>query len=363
MGPGSIGVLRALAASRVAVLVSKSVGENQGFVQKIKKSLGPQCHMIHQFSSGEPNLARLSDAIAQVTEFGPDWIVAIGGGSVIDQGKMVWVFYEHPDLDTERAERFGGIPPLRGKSRFVAVPTTAGSGSEVSSAAVFQSETGEKKFWVSHQMLPDIAILDPQFLVTCPANVTAWSGLDALAHLIEGYVSTNSHPFLDRQIEGALHPLFENLKTCVDEPENLTARGDMLHTATIAGWVQNQKIPGLAHAICHQLGRFDIPHGYGCGILLGSSIRANASNSETAIRYDHLAHLLGLSGYEDLAKKCDDFVAALGLSNKLSDIANVSRDEILQQRQTIAKQDDICSRFNPRVVEPDLVESILEVTV
>ena len=195
MGPGSIGVLRALAASRVAVLVSNSVGGNQGFIDKIRKSLGPQCHMIYQLSSGEPNLVGLRDVVGQVSEFAPEWIVAIGGGSAIDQGKMAWVLYEHPDLDTERAEIFGGIPPLRGKSRFVAVPTTAGSGSEVSSAAVFQDEAGEKKFWISHQLLPDIAILDPQFSVTCPAMVTAWSGLDALTHLVEGYVSINNNPF------------------------------------------------------------------------------------------------------------------------------------------------------------------------
>ena len=139
----------------------------------------------------------------------------------------------------------------------------------------------------------------------------------------------------------------------------------MLHTATIAGWVQNQKVPGLAHAIAHQLGRFDIPHGYGCGILLGSSIRANASVADTAIRYDRLACLLGLGGYEDLARRCDDFVGELGLANKLSKVADVPRDDILQQLPIIAKHacDDVCSRFNPRTIDPDLVESILHVTV
>jgi alcohol dehydrogenase class IV len=141
----------------------------------------------------------LEDAVAALRAFRPDWIVAIGGGSVLDGAKLCWARYEHPHFPTEKLDRPFALPPLRSLSRFVAVPTSAGTGSESSSTAVFtESGTGRKIPAVTHDFLPDIAILDPRLTVDLPPEWTAMTAFDALGHALEGYVSALENPLVDR---------------------------------------------------------------------------------------------------------------------------------------------------------------------
>ena len=166
--------LKGLVANRVLVVISKSFTGSSYYEQLSRLINAESIKFVVKKWTGEPSLSSLSDLIHEIEDYGPDYIIALGGGSVIDGTKLAWVFYEHPAIKPEDMFRLFSIPPLRGKARFAAIPTTIGSGSEVSSAAVLiDPSSGSKKAVVSHDLLPDLVILDPEFLTRGIAINTA----------------------------------------------------------------------------------------------------------------------------------------------------------------------------------------------
>ncbi|MGE9297095.1 MAG: iron-containing alcohol dehydrogenase, partial [Puniceicoccales bacterium] len=279
-GAGTLGALRALDAARAAVLVSPSVLAQHE--DTLRRCVGAESVKLIEMPRGEPGWASLQPVLAELETFHPDWIVAVGGGAVLDGAKIAWVLYEHPGIEHERLTRLGGVPTLRGKARFVAVPTTAGTGSEVSSSAlVIDSGTGAKHALVSPELLPDIAVLDPRLAVGCPMEVIAYAGLDALSHAVESYASRLSNTLADALAEKAAEDIFINLPAYWGDSGNEDFCLKMMNAALMAGWVQNQKIPGIGHAIAHQLGGLGIAHGHATGRLLAASVEANCEDDVT----------------------------------------------------------------------------------
>jgi alcohol dehydrogenase class IV len=356
-GPGSLGALRALDAIKVLVLASGSLVRAPGVAAEIERSIRAQALRLIAMPAGEPALDRLAPVLAEADAFGPDWIVAIGGGSVLDGAKLVWIFHEHPDAALERLTRPFALPRLRGRARFAAVPTTSGTGSEVSSAAVFlDTGTGAKRSVVSHELLPDLAILDPKLAVGVPAATVADAGFDALAHALEGYVSRLDNPLADLLAETAAEVLLRCLAPTQRDPEDLRLRLEVMHAATLAGWVQNLKLPGLGHAVAHQLGRFGIPHGRAAGCLLPGTLRFNQAEADCAAKYERLARRCGLRDATELVAA----VEALAATVRLGPLA-LPRTQVEPGLPALAEAAlaDPCARTNPLPATAAAVASLL----
>ena len=348
------------------MLLSPSLAADEAQLAYVKKCLRAEAMTFIVMPGGEPTLPKLRPVLAELTAFRPDWIVAIGGGSVLDGAKLAWVFLEHPDADLERICRPFGLPPMRGLARFAAVPTTAGTGSEVSSSALFLDEsTKAKRAVVSHELLPDIAVLDPAVTVAVPPMAVAAAGLDALAHAVEGYVSKFSHPLADMQAEKAIAVLLDKLVATWREPEDAETRLAVMHAAMMAGWVQNLKVPGLGHAIAHQMGAFGIPHGLAAGAFLVPAMQHNSESLEVQDSYAALAKDLKLRDDLELIDTIMQLKAELGLAERLCKLAGGDREAILAKTDAIATgaQEDICAKANPTPFGAEEVAWVLKETL
>ncbi len=360
-GKGSLGALRALDAVRAAVVCSGSLLRDAGMAKRIAAAINAHDVRLIEATTGEPGLAKLRPVMAEIATFQPDWIIAIGGGSVLDAGKLLWIFHEHPDVSLEGISRPFALPPLRGKCRFAAVPTTAGTGSEVSSATILTDEFGRKVPIVSHDLLPDVAILDPMLTIGVPAAVVAASGLDALAHALEAYVSRFANPLADMFAETAARVLFAQLPATQARPDDLDTRLEVMQAAMLAGWVQNLKVPGIGHAIAHQLGQFGIAHGAACGALLSPAIAFNAADEPTRRKYDRLAAALGLENCRGMQAAVGELRHKLGTGQGLGAFAKGGASAIKSHLPeiTAGALADICTRANPRTVDAAAVEGVL----
>ncbi len=362
-GAGSLGALKALDAARLAVLLSPTLAADEEQMAYVKKSLRAEVMTFIPMPGGEPTLEKLQPVLAELTPFRPDWIVAIGGGSVIDGAKLAWVFLEHPDADLERICRPFGLPGLRGVARFAAVPTTAGTGSEVSSSALFlDEETRAKRAIVSHELLPDVAVLDPKLTLAVPPQAVAAAGMDALAHALEGYVSRFSHPLADMQAEKAIAVLLDKLAATWRQPEDTDTRLAVMHAAMLAGWVQNLKVPGMGHAIAHQMGAYGIGHGLAAGAFLIPAMRHNSEMPQVQARYAKLAEELKLRDDLELIDTVMQLKAEIGLADALSKLAGVDRKQVLAEAEAISAGalEDICAKANPTAFGPEVVHRVLK---
>jgi len=359
-GKGSLAALRGLDAVRAAVLCSRSVLRNAELTKRIEAAVNAHEVRLIEAPVGEPSLPVLQPVMREIATFQPDWIIAIGGGSVLDAGKIAWIFHEHPDADLARIARPFALPALRGKCRFAAVPTTAGTGSEVSSSTILADAAGRKFPIVSHDLLPDLAILDPSLTTGVPPSAVASAGLDALAHALEGYVSKFANPLADTFAETAARLLLTHLPATWKRPDDLDLRLEVMQAAMMAGWVQNLKIPGVGHAIGHQLGRFGVAHGTACGALLPAAIRFNAADETVRRRYDRLALLLGVNDTAGLVAAVVELRQKLDANRSLVSLVQGGAMALRSQlaEVTAGALADICARANPRPLDAAAIEAV-----
>lgn len=262
---------------RRAVIVTDRRLRSTDLPEKVRRALPEGAIALIVGDVGEePDLAEMTPHLEEIRRFAPDWIVAVGGGSVIDTAKILFVLYERPDLtvyDTTPLEPLR----LRAKSRLVAIPTTSGTGSECTWAAVL-TERGERRKHelASPEIIPDFAILDPEMVLSLPLEQTRNTAVDAITHAIEGYVSQWKNPFSDAMSEKALELILGNLPTVLQDPANRSARTAVHVGASMAGLSFSNSQIGLAHALGHALGaRYKTPHGKAVGIFLPLVIEFN----------------------------------------------------------------------------------------
>jgi alcohol dehydrogenase class IV len=294
----SVNALRFLEGDSFYILISSSVSENTDSIQKLTQLFKAKQILISLTPKGEAQLDNAHKYIAQLNQFNPDWIIAIGGGSCIDFAKLLWVIYENADITLDELQKPFFIKELRKKSRFCVLPTTAGTGSEFSSSSVFLHE-GKRKFLVTHELLPDVVILDPKLLCSLPIKVKLDSLVDVLAHAIEGYVSPFASEMSKDMSTLALILVKNNFDEYLNE-NSLKSIHAIQRAASYAGLVQNAAIPGLGHALAHALSGWGVPHGFGCAVAILPSIRYNASKEVCGLAYDELARRSGLNGLSDL---------------------------------------------------------------
>ena len=327
----------------------------------------------------DPTLACAREGVKQMYEFKPDCIIAIGGGSAMDAGKIMWVLYEHPEADfLDMAMRFIDIrkrvytfPKMGEKAFFVAIPTSAGTGSEVTPFAVITDEkTGVKYPLADYELMPNMAIIDADMMMNAPKGLTSASGIDAVTHALEAYASTMATDFTDGIALRALKVIFEYLPRAYENGANdPVAREKMAHAATMAGMAFANAFLGVCHSMAHKLGAFHhIPHGIANALMIDEVIRFNSAEQpakmgtfpqydhpHTLARYAEVADFLGLKGktdeekVENLIKAIDELKVRIGIKPTIKDYVPDEQD-FLARLDAMTEQafDDQCTGANPR---------------
>lgn len=294
-GEGALEALRELKGSR-AFIVTDAVVNNLGLLQLVCPHLEATGMEIRIFDTVEPDPSTETalKGMKSAIEFQPDWIIAVGGGSVIDAAKAIWVLYERPDLQP------GEINPLielniRQKAHFAAIPTTSGTGSEATWAIVLTDTVEKRKMGLGNrETVPDLAVVDPDMVMGMPAQLTADTGIDVLTHAVEGYTSSWHNDFSDGPCLVAARLVFQYLRRAVMDGNDRQAREHMHNAATCAGLGFSNSLTSLAHTMGHSLGAaFHVPHGRAVGLFLPYTIEY--CMKEDPARYAELAHFLGIS--------------------------------------------------------------------
>ena len=286
-GEDSISFLSSLDVRRAAIITDKNLLRTgiPGLVEKALPS-GVESIVLGDVSE-EPPLSEMTKHVGRINEFAPDWFLAVGGGSAMDTAKILFALYERPDLtvyDITPLVKLG----LRTKSRLIAIPTTSGTGSECTWAAVLTVEGEKRKHELaSPEILPDYAILDPALVVSLPPEQTRNTASDAIAHAVEAYGSTWCNPYSDAMAEKALELLLGGISGVMNDPKNLKLRNQVHIGASMAGLAFSNSQIGLVHALGHALGaRFKTPHGKAVALFLPHVVTYNYD--ACPVRYDRL---------------------------------------------------------------------------
>ena len=327
----------------------------------------------------DPTLACAKEGVKLIDAFKPDCIIAIGGGSAMDAAKIMWVLYEHPEIDfLDMAMRFMDIrkrvytfPKMGEKAYFIAVPTSAGTGSEVTPFAVITDETtGQKYPLADYELLPKMAIVDADMMMNAPKGLTSASGIDALVHSIEAYVSMMATEFTDGLAIEAIKTIFEYLPRAYEEGANdPIAREKMANAATMAGMAFANAFLGICHSMGHKLGAYHhLPHGVTVGLVLDEVMRFNAEEVPTKMgtfpqyeyphalrRYAEIADSLNLGGNTDqeklerLINKIDELKERVSFKKTIKDYG-ISEEDFLSTLDEMSEKafDDQCTGANPR---------------
>jgi alcohol dehydrogenase class IV len=298
-GDDALSELETIKGKKAFIVTDKVINE-LGFAEKVCAILTERQWEAAIWDGVEPDpkVSTVKAAAEAIRIFGADWIIAVGGGSVIDTAKAAWVLYEKPDVELQALTPFDELG-LRAKAKLICIPTTTGTGSEATKAIVIrEDETGRKFATINPELTPDIAILDPEFVKGLPKNLTAYTGMDALTHAVEGYVSVWKNDFSDGSSLQAVRMIFEWLPKSVDNLADLEAREKMLIAACLAGMSFGNSQAALAHSLGHSMGSvLRTHHGMSVGMALPYTIEFNCNeNKDAAIQYSELARLIGISG-------------------------------------------------------------------
>jgi alcohol dehydrogenase class IV len=278
----------------------------------------------------------------------PDLIVGLGGCSAIDAAKAMWVLYEHPESTFEEICQPFAIKPLRKKAHFIAIPSTSGTGTEVTCCSVITDrEKGTKYPIVSYEICPDIAIVDGELAVGMPANVTANTGIDALSHDCEAYVATLASVYSDALAKDSVRLIFANLPKAYADGKNIEARQTMHDASCMAGISFSNAILGIIHSMSHQVGgMFGVPHGRSNAILMPNVIRFN---SKSTTKYEQLAEVIGKKTAEDFALAVRDLCLSVGIEKSYKEYG-IDAKIWAEKLDTITQNalNDPCTGTNPR---------------
>lgn len=388
----SIQYLQKMAGVERVMIVADELIVKLGFVQRVIEQLQLRTNkvMYTVFSDIEPDpdITTVERGAEAMKSFAPDTIIAIGGGSVMDAAKIMWLFYEQPEVDfrdlvqkfmdiRKRAFRF---PELGQKAKYVGIPTTSGTGSEVTPFAVISDKKNNRKYPLAdYSLTPTIAIVDPALVLTVPGFVAADTGMDVLTHATEAYVSQMANDYTDGIALQAIKLVFENLENSVKNAD-FVSREKMHNASTMAGMAFANAFLGISHSIAHKLGgRFHTVHGRTNAILLPYVIRYNGTRPAKAAtwpkynyyradeRYQEIARMLGLpastpeEAVESYAKAVYDLGERVGIKMNLKE-QGVDEKELKKYSRELAllAYEDQCTPANPRLPMVDHMQEIIE---
>ena len=361
-GEGSLAELKNLKGKKAVVVVGGGSMKRFGFLQKVEDYLKEAGMEVALFEGVEPDpsVETVMKGAKLMQEFGPDWIVAIGGGSPIDAAKAMWAFYEYPDTKFEDLITPFNFPTLRTKAKFCAIPSTSGTATEVTAFSVITDyHKGIKYPLADFNITPDVAIVDPELAETMPQKLTANTGMDAMTHAIEAYVSTLHCDYTDPLALHAIKMIHTYLVKSYNGDKEARAR--MHNAQCLAGMAFSNALLGIVHSMAHPLGAlYDTPHGVANAIILPTVMEYNAQ--ATGEKYRDIAKAMGVKGTDDMTqeeyrKAAVDAVKKLsqdvGIPANLKDIVKEEDIPFLAQ----SAYDDACRPGNPRETS---VEEITE---
>lgn len=381
-GKGSLGELKNLKGKRAVLVVGGGSMKRFGFLGQAEAYLREAGMEVKLFEGVEadPSVETVLRGAAVMREFEPDWIVAMGGGSPIDAAKTMWAFYEYPEITFEQLITPFSFPTLRTKAKFCAIPSTSGTATEVTAFAVITDyQKGIKYPLADFNITPDVAIVDPALAETMPQKLTAHTGMDAMTHAIEAYVSTLHCNYTDPLALHAIKMIRENLKKSYDG--DLEARALMHDAQCLAGMAFSNALLGIVHSMAHKTGAAysggHIIHGAANAMYLPKVIRYNAKNAQAAARYAEIARFIGLPG-NTAAELVDALIAELremnrqlsiplsinqyGQGGELADASIIDEQEFNDALSEVAAHaiEDACTGSNPRIPTQEEMEKLLK---
>ena len=391
---GSIAYLEKMPEITKAFIVTDESMVKLGYVDKILYHLRKRNEYVHSeiFSDVEsdPSFATIKRGVAAMNSFQPDVIIALGGGSAIDAAKGMWLFYEYPDADVEGMKlkfmdirkRTYKFPKLGIKAKMVAIPTTSGTGSEVTSFAVISDKEKNMKYPLAdYELTPDVAIIDPDLVMSLPKSITADTGMDVLTHAIEAYVSNMASDYTDGLSEKAAELVFNYLKEAYEHGDNKTAREKMHNASCIAGMSFTNAFLGLNHSIAHKLGgEFHIAHGRANAILLPYVIKYNSQKPTKFVSFPKYEYFIADEKYANLARKLglnastteegvNSLIRAIQKLNAELNEPKSIQEAGIDEKEFLAKVDELadkafsdqCTTANPRVpLVPEIKQILLD---
>ncbi len=389
---GSIAYLEKMPNIERAFIVTDPGMVKLGYVDKILYHLRNRQHYVHSeiFSEVEsdPSFDTIMKGVEAMKNFKPDVIIALGGGSPIDAAKGMWLFYEHPEADPEGLKlkfmdirkRTYKFPKLGTKCQMVAIPTTSGTGSEVTSFAVITDKEKNKKYPLAdYELTPDVAIVDPDLVMSLPKSITADTGMDVLTHALEAYVSNMASDYTDGLAEKAVELVFQYLEQAYDDGTNKLAREKMHNASTIAGMAFTNAFLGVNHSMAHKIGaEFHLPHGRINAILLPYVVRYNSTKPTKFVSFPKYEYFIADKKYSEIAKKAGLKAKTVeeGISSLIEKIKEMNahmnipksfKDAGIDEQDFLAKVDmladrafeDQCTTANPRVPLVSEIKQIL----
>ena len=381
-GTGSLETLKTLTGKKAIVVVGGGSMKRFGFLDKAVAYLKEAGMEVELFEGVEPDpsVETVMKGAEAMRKFQPDWIVAMGGGSPIDAAKAMWVFYEYPDTTFEEIITPFSFPTLRTKAKFCAIPSTSGTATEVTAFSVITDyHKGIKYPLADFNITPDVAIVDPELAETMPKKLVAHTGMDAMTHAIEAYVSTLHCNYTDPLALHAIKMIHNNLKKSYDG--DMEARSAKQDAQCLAGMAFSNALLGIVHSMAHKTGAAytgdHIIHGCANAMYLPKVIKYNSKNEEAANRYAEIASFIGLSG-ATTEEKVDSLIAELrsmndqldipqgiknyGKSGVKADTSIIDEKEFLEKLPEVAKNAiaDACTGSNPRQPSQEEMEKLLK---
>ncbi|MDO5560163.1 MAG: iron-containing alcohol dehydrogenase [Oscillospiraceae bacterium] len=362
-GKGSLETLKTIKGRKAIIVVGGGSMKKFGFLDKAISYLQEAGIEVSLFENVEPDpsVETVMNGARAMQEFQPDWIISMGGGSPIDAAKAMWAFYEYPDISFDDLITPFNFPELRQKAKFIAIGSTSGTATEVTAFSVITDYSkGIKYPLADFNITPDIAIVDPVLAETMPARLAAHTGMDALTHAVEAYVSTLNSPFTDPLALKAIDMVLKYLPDSYDGDSD--AREQMHYAQCLAGMAFSNALLGIVHSMAHKTGAAfstgHIPHGCANAIYLPYVIKYNAKKD--ASRYADIARYIGLEGKTDeelinaLCGKIDEYNRRLSIPRTLKEFG-IDENEFKEKLQSVSENaaGDACTGSNPRSVTPE----------
>ncbi len=373
-GKGCLEELKNLKGKKAILVVGGGSMKRQGFLDKAVSYLKEAGMEVELFEGVEPDpsVETVMKGAEAMRKFEPDWIVSMGGGSPIDAAKAMWAFYEYPETTFEDLCIPFNFPELRQKAKFCAIPSTSGTATEVTAFSVITNyQTGVKYPLADFNITPDVAIVDPDLVAGLPVKQVAYTGMDALTHAIEAYVSTLNCAFTDPLALQAIEMVLDYLPASYNC--DMVAREQMHYAQCLAGMAFSNALLGIVHSMAHKTGAAfstgHIPHGCANAIYLPYVIKYNAKDPVAAKRYAEIARRMGLEGTSEkalinsLCAKIDDFNVRLNIPKTLKEFG-INEDEFKEKIAGIAERavGDACTGSNPREIDPAAMEKLFNCT-
>ena len=369
-GKGCLEELKNLKGKKAILIVGGGSMKRQGFLDKAVNYLTEAGMEVQLFEGVEPDpsVETVMKGAEAMRAFEPDWIVSMGGGSPIDAAKAMWAFYEYPDVTFEDLCIPFNFPELRQKAKFAAIPSTSGTATEVTAFSVITDYAkGIKYPLADFNITPDVAIVDSELVEGLPAHQVAYTGMDALTHAIEAYVSTLNCVYTDPLAIQAIEMVFDYLPASFNG--NMEARAQMHDAQCLAGMAFSNALLGIVHSMAHKTGAVfstgHITHGLANAMYLPYVIKYNAKDPVAAKRYAEISRKVGLPGASEralinsLCEKINEFNVILGIPSTLKEFG-IKEDEFKEKIPEIAKNavGDACTGSNPRPIDPETMERL-----